>query len=98
MIETVITCPLGSTCEKIVDGKIMCCAWYTELKGKDPQTGDETSDKGCAIAWMPILQVEMSRTSITTASAVVSLREETVKRQDAALALAFNNAKVIEND
>lgn len=98
MITTKIVCPLGKVCEEVVDGHIARCAWYTELKGNNPQTGEESSDKGCAIAWLPILQVELSRTNMSTAAAVVSLREETVKRQDAALTLAFSNAKVIEND
>jgi hypothetical protein len=98
MIETVNTCPLGSDCEKIVEGKLHRCNWYVEMAGM-AQDGSEYKESKCAIAWQPILMVEMSSTNRGTSSAVESLRNETIKRQDAAIQLAkgFDNAKEISN-
>jgi uncharacterized LabA/DUF88 family protein len=94
MIETVLTCPLGHKCEEIKDNKIYRCAWFTTLAGRNPQTGENIDEKACAIAWLPLMQVEVAQSNRGTAEAVVSLREETVKRQDAALSMAaFNNEK-----
>jgi hypothetical protein len=74
-------CPLGSTCEEAVDGVIKRCAWYTKMVGLDPNTGKEIDDWACAMAWMPMLQVEMSRTNRGQTEALESLRNETVKGQ-----------------
>jgi len=97
-IDVVITCPLGSTCEEIVDGKIHRCAWYTEMKGTDAQ-GEEHNDWKCAMAWMPILQVEVAGTQRGVAASVNSMRNENVKRQDLALKAmneASTNARIIK--
>lgn len=93
MIETVITCPLGSKCEEIKDNKLYRCAWYTELKGRNPQTGEQVDEKACAISWLPVMQVEVAQANRGTSEAVISLREETIKRQDAAL-IAMTNTMV----
>ena len=82
MIETILTCPLGSKCEEIKDGKIHKCAWFIEIKGNNPQTDEPIDEKGCAIAWLPILQIESANVTRSVHSAVVSTREENVKRQD----------------
>lgn len=59
MIPTKTTCPLGGTCEKIVDGHIERCAWYTELEGVNPQTGEKQPPRSmCAMAWIPILLID----------------------------------------
>jgi uncharacterized LabA/DUF88 family protein len=89
MIETVLTCPLGHKCEEIKDNKIYRCAWFTTLAGRNPQTGENIDEKACAIAWLPLMQVEVAQSNRATSEAVVSLREETVKRQDAALSLVM---------
>lgn len=45
--------PLSKVCHK--------CEWYINLKGKDPQ-GEMTLDHwGCAIRWLPILQIETTQ-------------------------------------
>jgi len=82
MIETVLTCPLGSKCEEIKDNKLHRCAWFTEMKGRNPQTGENVDEKACAIAWLPVMQVEVAQTNRGINEAVVSMREESIKRQD----------------
>jgi hypothetical protein len=73
MLETVATCPLGSTCEEVVNGKIHRCAWYTKIDGQTAE-GEKTSESKCALAWLPILQVDASRDSRHHTAAVESLR------------------------
>jgi len=93
-LKTVLTCPLGSDCQKIVGDEIHQCHWYVKLAGKDPQTGKDIEDYRCAIAWQPILAIEGNGATHGLAASVQSLRNETVKRQDIALG-AFNDAKTI---
>ena len=97
-IEEVVTCPLGSVCVEAKDGKLHRCAWHIKMQGKD-QSGKDHDEWGCAIAWQPILMVEMSSTSRGVSASVDSLRNETTKRQDAALRFVSgdNHAKKITN-
>jgi hypothetical protein len=81
-LEVEFFCPLGSTCEEAVDGVIKRCAWYTKMVGLDPNTGKEVDDWACAMAWMPMLQVEMSSTNRGQTQALESFRNETVKGQE----------------
>jgi len=81
-LEVDFSCPLGSKCEETKDGKILRCAWYIKMEGTDPNTGKEINDSGCAIAWMPTLQIETSRTNLGQTEALESFRNETVKGQN----------------
>jgi hypothetical protein len=75
-IKTVLTCPLGSKCEEVKDGAINRCAWYTTLAGTNPNTGDKVDEKGCAMAWLPMLMIENSMQQRSTSAAVESFRNE----------------------
>ena len=92
-LKVELTCPLGSTCEKVVGDHIERCAWYVKLEGKNPQTGKDINESKCAIAWQPLLMIEISGGVNRTSASVQSLRNETVKRQDKALEVV--NAQVI---
>ena len=94
-IETRITCPLGHTCEKVVDGVVERCAWYVELEGENPQNGQRINQSKCAIAWGPLLNVENTSVGNRVAHSIQSLRNETIKRQDKALGMI--HAKEIGN-
>jgi hypothetical protein len=87
-IETILTCPLGSKCEEAKDGKIYRCAWYTKLQGKNPQSEEIIDEWGCAISWLPLMQVEVAQTNRGQTAAICSMRDESIKRQDIALNLA----------
>jgi hypothetical protein len=76
-----ITCPLGSQCEEIKDNQMHRCAWYTKLVGKNPNTGEDVDDWSCAIAFMPMLQIEMANTNRGQTAALESFRNETVSGQ-----------------
>jgi len=55
------------------------CEFYTHLVGKDPQTGTDIDNFGCAIAFLPLLLVENAQQSRQTGAAVESFRNEMVK-------------------
>ena len=71
------------------DCKQMGCSWFTQLRGKNPQTGAEVDEWGCAITWLPMLLVENSQQQRQTGAAVESFRNEMVKANDATTQLLF---------
>lgn len=73
-----LSCPLGHKCEEARDGAIQRCAWLVQMRGMNPQTGEEADEHGCAMAWLPILLVENARVSRGTSAAVESFRNEMV--------------------
>ena len=54
------------------------CAWYTQMRGTNPNTGQPVDEWGCAVTWMPILAVEVAQKSNQTGAAVESFRNEVV--------------------
>jgi|SaaInlV_100m_DNA_2_1039680.scaffolds.fasta_scaffold09646_4 hypothetical protein len=86
-MEIVKTCPLGSQCEEIKDGKIHQCHWWTKVVGKNPQSHEELDEYRCAIAWMPVLQIEMSQTNRGQTQAISSFRDEMVESNKKSMAL-----------
>lgn len=67
-------CPLIQ--KKCVEHK---CSWYTQVRGVNPNTGQEIDNWGCAVSWMPVLSIENSQQSRQTGAAVESFRNEVVK-------------------
>ena len=67
-------------CEYVDKEKgVLCrCNWYIKMTGKDPQSLKEYDEWGCAIAWQPVLGVEMSQSTRGVRSAVSSFRDEMV--------------------
>lgn len=73
-------CPLGSKCESVKDNKIVVCPWYTQVRGSNPQTGEDVDEWKCAIAWLPMMLIENSGMQRQTGAAVESFRNEMVKQ------------------
>ena len=73
-IEIKDNCPLN----KFKPCKKFECAWYTQIRGTDPNTGKEVDNYGCAVAWLPMLLIENSQQSRQTGAAVESFRNEMV--------------------
>lgn len=69
------------------------CVWYTQIRGNNPQTGQEIDEHGCAIAWLPILMIENSQQQRQTGAAVESFRNEMVKTQNDFLLLVNNSRR-----
>ena len=56
------------------------CAWITQVRGTNPQTGNEVDEWDCSIKWLPMLLIENSQQQRQTGAAVESFRNETVKK------------------
>ena len=68
-VESGDHCPLmGKTCIGLQ------CAWITQIRGNDPQTGKEIDEWDCAVKWMPTLLIENSNQQRHTSAAVESFR------------------------
>lgn len=91
-IESKNLCPLNgfNECRKLD------CAWFIQLRGSNPNTGEDVDEWGCAIAWQPILAVENSQMQRQTGAAVESLRNEIVAASHRRGALAQEDMKEIQ--
>ena len=74
-IEVKQNCPLNdfNPCKQFD------CAWFMKISGKNPNTGKDTEEWGCAMAWLPVLLVENAQQSRSTGAAVESFRNEMVE-------------------
>jgi len=71
-------CPLlKKSCVKLE------CAWFTKLTGTSKNTGQPVDEWGCAVAWLPLLLIENAGETRQAAAAVESLRNATVRSEDA---------------
>jgi hypothetical protein len=71
------------------------CAWFIQVRGKNPNTGEDVDEWGCATAWQPILIIENSQQQRQTGAAIESFRNEVVKSN----ATSFNllaQKKIVE--
>lgn len=55
------------------------CSWFTQVRGTNPQSGQEVDEWACAVAWLPVLLIENSQQQRQTGAAVESFRNEMVK-------------------
>lgn len=83
-LEVKDNCPINNfePCKKLD------CAWFIQMKGTNPQTGEEVEDWGCSVALLPILMIENARQSGQTGAAVESFRNVMVDQHKALLELA----------
>lgn len=77
-IESKANCPLNgfNPCKQLE------CAWFLQIQGTNPNTGQEINEWGCAISWLPILTIENSQQQRQTGAAVESFRNEMVKANE----------------
>lgn len=74
----------GSLCPLLKKDCVqMQCAWFTQIRGKNPQTGADVDEWGCAVTWLPLLMIENSQQQRQTGAAVESFRNEMVKANEA---------------
>lgn len=95
-IEPKTNCPLDSfkPCRQ------MECAWFMQVSGNNPNTGQPVDEWGCSMSWIPILLIENSQQQRQTGSAVESFRNEMVKANESSqqLLLATSKQNLIEGD
>ncbi|WP_219117021.1 hypothetical protein [Janthinobacterium sp. UMAB-56] len=65
------------------------CSWFTQVRGKNPQTGADVDEWACAIVWMPLLTINTADEVRQCAAATESLRNE--------LAVASAGASAIQS-
>jgi hypothetical protein len=70
------------------------CPWWSQLRGKNPNTGQPIDEWACSISFLPILLCENSQESRQTAAAVESFRNEMVKANEMTNNLLLYNAEV----
>jgi len=88
-------CPLiGEDCRGLE------CSWYTQIRGQNPQTGEDIDEWGCAVTWLPTLLIENAQMQRQTGAAVESFRNESVNTRNmlAALTQMPKLTQIVEND
>jgi hypothetical protein len=55
------------------------CAWFVEVRGMNPNTGEMVDEWNCSIAWLPMMQIETSQQARQAGAAVESFRNEVVR-------------------
>ena len=57
----------------------MQCAWFTQLRGVNPNTGKEVDEWMCAVNALPLLQIETAKETRQGAAATESFRNVIAK-------------------
>jgi hypothetical protein len=90
----------GTFCPLIqADCKGLECSWFTQIRGINPNSGEEVDEWGCAITWLPMLMIENSGQQRQTGAAVESFRNEMIKAQQVnqqVLLAATNHSMLLE--
>lgn len=73
----------GNFCPLVKDECLgLKCAWFTQVRGTNPNSGQEVDEWSCAVAWLPVLLIENSQQQRSTGAAVESFRNEMVKSNE----------------
>lgn len=93
-IEAKSNCPINSfePCKQLE------CAWFMKISGKNPNTGDDVDDWGCAVTWIPILVIENSLQQRHTGAAVESFRNEMVKSNEVGQSILLASIGAAQNN
>ena len=87
-----MTCPLHKKDMSTVCHK---CPWWTQLRGKNPNTGADVDEWGCAVSWLPIMLVENSQQTRQAGAAIESFRNEMVRANEATIVAMGLTPKLI---
>jgi len=68
-----------------------------QVRGKNPNTGKDIDEWGCAVAWMPVLTIENANQQRQTGAAVESFRNEMVKANNTNLEVLMAAAEAAQN-
>ena len=75
------------------------CAWYFQVRGTHPQTGEPIDQWDCSLIMLPMLLIENSQQQRQTGAAVESFRNEMVKSNENSLRLlAQTQLNLIEGE
>lgn len=71
------------------------CAWFTQMRGTNPNTGKEIDEWGCAMTWLPVLLVENAQQSRQAGAAVESFRNEMTEATKSNQAILMKSTQLI---
>jgi len=86
-LEVKDNCPLN----KFNPCKKFDCAWFIQIRGTNPQTGEEQDEFGCAIAYLPLLMIENSQQTRQAGASIESFRNEMVKSNNETMKMLMTN-------
>lgn len=70
----------GEFCPRIKDACVKrACRFWTNVRGRHPQTGEHVDRWDCADVWKIVLQIETTRETCSVGAAVESSRNEAIK-------------------
>lgn len=72
------------------------CAWFTHVRGMNPNTGEEVDEWSCAINWLPMMLIENSQQQRSTGAAVESFRNEMVKANESNINVLSAAAQMLQ--
>lgn len=76
----------GTFCPLIKDECVQLkCAWFTMVRGTNPNTGKEVDEWQCAVSWLPTLIIDNSNQQRQTGAAVESFRNEMAQTNESHL-------------
>lgn len=74
------------------------CSWFIEVRGMNPNTGEMVDEWNCAIAWLPMMQIETSQQARQAGAAVESFRNEVVRTNSENQQLYLNFMQQVQNN
>ena len=66
-----------------------------QMRGKNPNTGQDIDEWSCTIRWMPVLLLENSQQSRQAGAAIESFRNEMVTANQSNQAMLMASAKML---
>jgi hypothetical protein len=77
-LEVKNNCPLNN----FAPCKQLECTWFIQLRGQNPNTGQDVDKWGCSMTFLPMLMVENSQQQRQTGAAVESFRNEMARANE----------------
>lgn len=74
------------------------CSWFVEVRGMNPNTGEMVDEWNCAVAWVPMMQIETSQQARQAGAAVESFRNEVVRTNSENQQLYLNFMQQVQNN
>jgi len=89
-LEVKNNCPLNNfePCKQLE------CTWFIQLRGQNPNTGQDVDKWGCSMTFLPMLMVENSQQQRQTGAAVESFRNEMVRANEASQQVLLAAAQI----
>lgn len=71
------------------------CSWFTQVRGTNPNTGQDVDEWGCAVTWLPVLLIENAQQSRQAGAAMESFRNEMVNANQSNQAMLMASARLL---